>query len=44
MDKIKARCQQAAKHNQQLLASMAAQWSGDFANWQTHLTQLLIDK
>lgn len=32
-DTVKARCQTAAKHNQQLLASMRKQWPGDFANW-----------
>jgi len=38
---LQDRCQQAAEHNQTVLASMAAEWPGDFANWQTHLTQLL---
>jgi len=30
---LAARCTQAAKHNQQRLATMRAQWPGDFAQW-----------
>lgn len=30
---LEARCQQAAEHNQQHLATMRAQWPGDFAQW-----------
>jgi hypothetical protein len=32
-DQIKRRCQQAATHNQKLLAQMQANWPADFANW-----------
>lgn len=32
-DQIKQRCQQAATHNQQLLASMKQNWPLDFARW-----------
>jgi hypothetical protein len=41
VDKIKARCQRAAAHNQQLLASMAAEWPSDFKTWLGDLTQTL---
>jgi hypothetical protein len=30
---LAARCKQAAEHNQQRLATMRAQWPGDFAQW-----------
>jgi hypothetical protein len=30
---LAARCAQAAEHNQQRLATMRAQWPGDFAQW-----------
>jgi hypothetical protein len=30
---LAARCAQAAEHNQQRLATMRAQWPGDFARW-----------
>ena len=32
-DVLAARCKQAAKHNQQLLATMRAQWPASFARW-----------
>ena len=32
-EQIKARCLQAAQHNQQLLSSLQRQWPVDFANW-----------
>ena len=32
-NKLAARCQTAAVHNQQLLAQMQRQWPGDFAQW-----------
>ena len=32
-NKLAARCQTAAVHNQQLLAQMQRQWPGDFARW-----------
>jgi hypothetical protein len=41
---LQDRCQRAAVHNQTLLAAMAAQWPSEFAIWQTHIKQLLIDK
>jgi hypothetical protein len=43
VDKIKARCLQAATHNQQLLASMAAQWPQEFDQWSHQLTQTLTN-
>lgn len=33
LDTLTARCQQAAIHNQQLLAKMQKQWPADFAAW-----------
>jgi hypothetical protein len=32
-DKLATRCQNAATHNQQLLAQMQRQWPADFADW-----------
>lgn len=32
-NKLAARCQTSATHNQQLLAKMQCQWPADFANW-----------
>jgi hypothetical protein len=38
---VKDRCLQAAAHNQQLLATMAAEWPSDFDQWRQQLTQTL---
>lgn len=38
---LSERCQQAAAHNQQLLANMQQRWSGDFAQWWAQNSQLI---
>lgn len=43
LDLLQDRCQRAAVHNQTLLASMAAQWPNDFAQWISILTQTLTN-
>jgi hypothetical protein len=40
---LQDRCQRAATHNQTVLASMAAQWPNDFAQWNIVLTQTLTN-
>jgi hypothetical protein len=32
-EQLKSRCQQAAKHNQSLLADLRRQWPSQFAEW-----------
>jgi hypothetical protein len=41
LSELQSRCGLAAAHNQQLLASMAAEWPSDFAQWTRQLTQTL---
>jgi hypothetical protein len=41
-DQIKARCLQAAQHNQQVLTQLQQQWPRDFANWLPKVVEQLI--
>lgn len=41
-EQIKARCLQAAQHNQQLLTSLQLQWPTNFANWLPKTVETII--
>lgn len=40
-DQLQSRCQEAATHNQQLLAKMQHDWPVDFAQWWSNTVQLI---